>query len=256
MPHSEKGLRHLLIGGGSSRETEACDDARGVDGHEQTEAFVPSQAVRPSDVGGAGQPTFAPTLGIPYGHRRAVQSLVGMSLGLQRGRQMQGYLFDEAQAVAHGAIELGALGQSGEGIAQAAAGVTVEIPFAGESGPPGEDGEGYDLAGAQGCIGSGMSFFLRAGLAEVVDHNVECGEEGVHVEHEESVPFPSGSVSKLTLARGHLPLKSHPDNSHQAFEDISIAALREVAEKGNRLSAVRLERDALLKAGPRGAYRL
>ncbi|MGF1473315.1 MAG: choice-of-anchor Q domain-containing protein, partial [Rubrobacteraceae bacterium] len=46
---------------------------------------------------------------------------------------------------------------------------------------------------------------------------VKCGEEGVHVEHEESVPFPSGSVSKPTLERGHLPLKSRTDNSHQTF---------------------------------------
>jgi hypothetical protein len=54
-------------------------------------------------------------------------------------------------------------------------------------------------------------------LAEVVDHNVKCGEEGVHIDHE-SVPFPSGLVSKPTLVRGHLPLKSSPDNSHQAFK--------------------------------------
>jgi hypothetical protein len=32
--------------------------------------------------------------------------------------------------------------------------------------------------------------FWRLGLAEVVCDEVECGEEGVHVEHEESVPFP------------------------------------------------------------------
>jgi hypothetical protein len=27
------------------------------------------------------------------------------------------------------------------------------------------------------------------GLAEVVDRNVECSEEGVHIEHEGSVPY-------------------------------------------------------------------
>jgi hypothetical protein len=32
--------------------------------------------------------------------------------------------------------------------------------------------------------------FWRLGLAEVVCDEVECSEEGVHVEHEESVPFP------------------------------------------------------------------
>jgi hypothetical protein len=34
----------------------------------------------------------------------------------------------------------------------------------------------------------GVLFLLRTGVAEVVDHNVECGEEGVHIDHE-SVPY-------------------------------------------------------------------
>ena len=100
-------------------------------------------------------------------------------MGLHHVRQVQGYLLDETQVVAHQPVELRAGGQSGEGIAQATAGVTVEIPFAGEPRPPGEDGKGNDLALAEGCIGSGMSFISRARLAEVVDHDVEYGEEGV-----------------------------------------------------------------------------
>jgi len=40
----------------------------------------------------------------------------------------------------------------------------------------------------------------------------------VHLDHEESVPFPWGSGSKPTLEGGHLPLKSSTDNSHQAFK--------------------------------------
>jgi hypothetical protein len=59
-------------------------------------------------------------------------------------------------------------------------------------------------------------FFRGTALAKVVGHDVECGEEGVHVKHEESVPFPSGSGGKLTLICGHLPLKSQAANSHQA----------------------------------------
>src|SRR5215212_4537486 len=58
----------------------------------------------------------------------------------------------------------------------------------------------------------------RMGVAKIVHHNVKCGEEGVHIDHEESVPFPLGSGSKPTLANGHLPLKYSPDNSHQAFK--------------------------------------
>jgi hypothetical protein len=49
--------------------------------------------------------------------------------------------------------------------------------------------------------------------------NVKCGEEGVHVKHAESVPFPSGNgIDKPTLIRGHLPLNIRPNNSHQAFK--------------------------------------
>jgi hypothetical protein len=56
------------------------------------------------------------------------------------------------------------------------------------------------------------------GLAEVVDRNVKCSEEGVHIEHEGSVPFPSGLGGKPTLECGHLPLKFRTGNSHQAFK--------------------------------------
>jgi hypothetical protein len=132
---------------------------------------------------------------------------------------MQSYLLDKAQSVAHQPVELRTIGQSGKGLVEASARIAVEVSLAPEACPSGEDGEGDDLAGAQGCIGAGVLFFLRAGVAEVVDHNVECGEEGVHVDHESTVPFPSGSVSKPTLLRGHLPLKSRPNNSHQAFKE-------------------------------------
>ena len=68
--------------------------------------------------------------------------------------------------------------------------------------------------------GPGFSFW-RVGLAEVVDRNVEYSEEGVHIEHEGSVPFPSGLGGKPTLECGHLPLKFRTGNSHQAFKRAS-----------------------------------
>jgi hypothetical protein len=105
-----------------------------------------------------------------------------------------------------------------------------------EAAPSGEDSKGYDLAETEGPIRSGSLLLRRAEVAEVIHHDVECGEEGVHIEHEESGPFPSGSVGKPTLVRGHLPLKFRPDNSHQAFKKQSntlrsgIAGLRFVGE--------------------------
>lgn len=94
-------------------------------------------------------------------------------MGLHHVRQMQSYLLDETQAAAHTAIELRAVGQGGEGIAQAAARVALEISFAAEARPAGEDSEGGDLAGAQGRIGAWPLFFSRAGLVKVVDRNVK-----------------------------------------------------------------------------------
>src|SRR5215217_5492655 len=218
MPHGEEGLGYLLVGGRSGREAKARDDARRICGHEQTEALVPSQAVRPSDVGETGQPPLTSALGVPDGHSRAVQRLVGSALSLHRCRQMQGHLLDEPHLGAHQPIELCAVGQGRESVLQVARCVAVKVPLASEATPSGEDGEGNHLAGAERRIRPGKPLFLRTGVAEVVHHDVKCCEEGVHVEHEESVPFPSGSGGKPTLICGHLPLKSSTVNSHQAFK--------------------------------------
>ncbi len=68
--------------------------------------------------------------------------------------------------------------------------------------------------------------FLRAGLAKVVHHDVECGEEGVRVDHE-SVAFPSGiGIGKPTLDHGHLPIKIRTGNSHQAFKPLKRSPSR------------------------------
>jgi hypothetical protein len=120
---------------------------------------------------------------------------------------MQGESLNELRAGVQQAVELGTLGQGREGVCEVACSVAIEFPLAGEPAPTREDGEGEDLAFAEGGIGTGSPFWWL-GVAKVVNHNVECGEEGVHVEHEELVPFPWGSVSKPTLACGDLPLKS------------------------------------------------
>src|SRR5215212_2241654 len=263
MAHGEEGLGSLLVGGRSSTEAKTRDDARGINGHEQTETFVPSQAVGPSNVCASGQPSFAPTLGIPDGHSRAVQGLVGASLRLHHLCQMQAYLLDETHSVAHQPVELRALGQGGEGIAQLGLGIAVEVPLAPKACPSGEDGEGGDLAGAQGCIWSGV-MFLQSGLAEVVDYNVECGEEGVHVDHESTVPFLSGNgIGKPTLMGGHLPLNFRSSNSHQTFKEAAfeatgglpygplVGALRERVDR-ERAPAANQRRDRGQSAALRG----
>jgi hypothetical protein len=93
--------------------------------------------------------------------------------------------------------------------------VAVEVPFAGESAPAGEDSEGDDLPLAEGGFRT-RTLFRRLGLAKVVNHDIKRGEEGVHIDHE-LVPVPSGSGSRPSVERGCLPLKFRADNSHQAF---------------------------------------
>ena len=93
---------------------------------------------------------------------------------------------DELRTGAHQAVELRAVGQSGESLAQVGLSVAVEIPLAGETAPTGKDGQGKHLALGEGGLGTGPPFWWL-GVAEVVDHNVEYGEEGVHIEHKELV---------------------------------------------------------------------
>jgi hypothetical protein len=66
----------------------------------------------------------------------------------------------------------------GRPLIEVSTGIAVEVPLAGESGPPGEDGEGDDFAGAEASIRTWASF-RGMGVAAIVHHDVKCGEEGV-----------------------------------------------------------------------------
>jgi hypothetical protein len=101
MPDGEEGLGRLLVGRRGRPEATARDDARGICGHVQTEALVPTQAVGPSDVGQTSQPSCTSVLCIRDGHSRAIQSFVRTSLGLHHVCQVQGCLLDEMEVVAH-----------------------------------------------------------------------------------------------------------------------------------------------------------
>jgi hypothetical protein len=90
---------------------------------------------------------------------------------------MQGESLNELRAGAQQAVELGTLGQGREGVSEVACSVAIEVPLAVETAPTREDGEGEDLTFAEGGIGTGLPFWWL-GVAKVVNHNVECGEEG------------------------------------------------------------------------------
>jgi hypothetical protein len=76
-------------------------DSYRVDGYQQAKVLKLSQAIGPPNVDLGGQPSLASSLGVPNEHAGAVQGLVWTAVGLQHLRQLQGYLLDESQSVAH-----------------------------------------------------------------------------------------------------------------------------------------------------------
>src|SRR5215210_5682458 len=228
-PQREEGLGQWLIGGGGTPETEARYYPGGLYSGQEREALVPPYGVGPTDVGLPGEPAVTPTLGVPDGHRRTIECLVGMSLTLQHLPQLQGDLLDVLGIQSQETVELGTVWESRECPSEMGLGVAVEVSFVVVRRPPREDGEGDDFALGEGGWRSGASLFGGVRLAEIIHDDVEYGEEGVHIEHVESAPFPSGLVGKPTLIRGHLPLKSSPCNSHQAFKAGADAVLHKVA---------------------------
>src|SRR5688500_390401 len=75
-PHGNERLGHLVVGGGGGSKAETRDDSGGICSGEQRKAFVPSQAVGPSDVGLSSKPSMSSAFTVSGGHRRAVQRLV------------------------------------------------------------------------------------------------------------------------------------------------------------------------------------
>src|SRR5215216_3931828 len=138
-PQREEALGQRLVCGGGGAETETRDHPRRLYGGQNREALVPPYAVRPSDVGLSGEPAMSTALCILDGHRRTIECLVGMSPILQHLPQLHGDLLDGLRIEAHETIELGAAWQCGECSSQMTISVAVEVPFAGESAPAGED---------------------------------------------------------------------------------------------------------------------
>jgi hypothetical protein len=115
MAHGEEGFGHLLVGGGSGPEAEARYDSHGIDGYKQPKTLLPSQTVGPPDVRVAREPSGAPALGVPDGHRRAIQRLVGTLPSPHNLRQVQRKPppLDEIEVISNQTVELRTIGQGG-----------------------------------------------------------------------------------------------------------------------------------------------
>ena len=118
----------------------------GIDGNEQVESFVPAETVAPADVSLARQPARTPSLGIPGGHSRTIQSFVGAILCLHHIYQMQEEGNDGLVMVAQQPIKLAPIGQGGKGSKQSMFSVAVETSLTPKAAPLAEDGEGKELS--------------------------------------------------------------------------------------------------------------
>jgi hypothetical protein len=176
MPYGEEALSYLLVGARSG--TQKPKPLTTPVGSVATSKPKPSYHPRLSDHPMCARPASHPSprrFASLKGASPSCQAVESLGYGHICGspphvRQVQGYLLDEAQDVRHRAVELRALGHRAkrrEGTDQRGACIAVEIPLAREACTSGEDEEGDDLAGAQGCIWCGALFLLRAGLAEV-----------------------------------------------------------------------------------------
>src|SRR5690606_34185338 len=118
------------------------------------------------------------------------------------------------------AVVLAAVGQGREVGAQVALGIAIEVLLTGELHPLPEDGQRQHLAAAQRGRGAGaVGLRGQVGLAEGVDQDIDCNQEGVHIhrvllswETDESyLPYGSGH---LPVSRGHsMPRLTHTKRS-------------------------------------------
>src|SRR5690606_3967556 len=114
------------------------------------------------------------------------------------------------------AVVLAAVGQGREVGAQVALGIARAVLLTGELHPLPEDGQRQHLAAAQRGRGAGaVGLRGQVGLAEGVDQDIDCNQEGVHIhrvllswETDESyLPYGSGH---LPVSRGHsMPRLTH-----------------------------------------------
>jgi hypothetical protein len=63
-------------------------------------------------------------------------------------------------------------------------------------------GQGDDFAALQGSQGTRQMFLMgMPRLAKIIDHDVQCSQEGIHIDHQ-LAPFLTNGFDKLTVRGG------------------------------------------------------
>src|SRR5437867_4133359 len=147
------------------------------------QAFIPADAITPANIGDTRQPARTAPFRIARRHTRGIKRFIEASLCMELLAQIQKERDQGLALLAQEPVELGAIGQGRKSSAQMMLRVPIEIALALKMAPLPEDCQRHHFTPCERrCRGSEGLRWQRV-LAEIVDHDIQCGQKGVRVDH-------------------------------------------------------------------------
>jgi hypothetical protein len=183
--HGEQGFCQGHIMGTGWSKPKAGNDSLWGDGRQQMEATIATDATAPALVRCSGQPAPSSPFDVAHCPSRRVKDLIEARGFWQRIRQRDAHLGNDAGEVLLLTGELAPIGQARKGPVQSSLGIAIKISLAGKLSPLPKEGQGDHFATAQPGVWARMLGILQpTGLAQIIDHDVQCGQKGFHIDHE------------------------------------------------------------------------
>src|SRR6266478_4297813 len=191
---SKQGFGQRLIVSTGGSEAKAGNHPERSHTQQQMEAFVPANASAPANVGLTRKPSYTTSLGITRHGSRTIEHLIGTALGLHELHQVQSKGRDGITMRTHELVELSAIRQIWKGCPQMMLRIPIKGAFAGKLHPLPKQGQGNHFAALQGGGASWTLFLaLQLRLAKIIDHDVQCCQEGIQIDHQ-LAPFLGNEV--------------------------------------------------------------
>ena len=208
----QKGFGQTGIMDAGWREAKAGQKAHWGDGHQHVEAHVGTDAAAPAFVRHASQPPASSAFDGTNWYPSGIQDLVEFfALVWSLLSEQTGHLFDEPDAGVLLPHELAVVGQARKRRFQVTLGKAVKGPLAGKPCPLSKQRKRDDFADTQVGLGSWVLWLGEALLlAEVIHHDIQCGQKGIQVFHCKLL----FECLELTFAQGYLSFQTQPLITH------------------------------------------
>lgn len=211
------GLGQLLVMDTGRAKAKAGNHPHRSHTEQEMEAFVPPNAITPATIGLTWQPSCPTALGITSHGGCTIEHFIGTARILHALHQVQSKGRDRISMASHQSIELRSIRQVGKGWTQMMLRVAVKSSLTGKLHPLPKERQGDHLTALQRGHRSWYMLPLRqARLAKIIDHNVQCCQEGIQINHQ-LAPFLWKSFDMLTVRPGYLSFQLLPI-SHQTFK--------------------------------------